>query len=340
MQPGPVVAMLMALLALGCAPIPPAPPAEPAENPSLDALKAEVARLNGELSNVQSALADVRTEQQTVATELDVQTHAIGRVEGAVATLPESLKGLCPTPQRAETQCKDPEIQRVVIKGSKMVVGDVEQVWIDPPGIPLIARIDTTTANNALLGEEIVEFERDGKSWVRFVMRASDSDDPIALERRVVATHPNGSVRWRRRHQAAGRADAAETRRRAGHVLVRAHGPRRPRGDTRPQLPEGHRAGRSGCAFRAAARFGARERKQQTGAMTQRGPFLFLVLLLVAIGVGSATFRHIKFNIPFLPGTQETVWQIEAKINFWGDGEPVQAILSLPSNQARLPHRQ
>ncbi len=185
MQPGPVVAMLMALLALGCVPIPPAPPAEPAENPSLDALKAEVARLNGELSNVQSALADVRTEQKSVATELDVQTHAIGRVEGAVATLPESLKGLCPTPQRAETQCKDPEIQRVVIKGSKMVVGDVEQVWIDPPGIPLIARIDTTTANNALLGEEIVEFERDGKSWVRFVMRASDSDDPIALERRV-----------------------------------------------------------------------------------------------------------------------------------------------------------
>ncbi len=177
--------MLMATLALGCAPIPPAPPAEPVENPSLVALKAEVARLNGELSNVQSALADVRTEQQTVATELGVQTHAIGRVEGAVATLPESLKALCPAPQRAETQCKEPEIQRVVIKGSKMVVGDVEQVWIDPPGIPLVARIDTTMANNALLGEEIVEFERDGKSWVRFVMHASDSDDPIALERRV-----------------------------------------------------------------------------------------------------------------------------------------------------------
>lgn len=185
MQPGLVVAMLMAMLALGCAPIPPAPPAEPVANPSLDALKAEMARLNGELSNVQSALSDVRTEQQTVVTELDVQTHAIGRVEGAVATLPESLKGLCPTPQRIETQCKEPEIQRVVIKGSKMVVGDVEQVWIDPPGIPLIARIDTTTTNNALLGEEIVEFERDGKSWVRFVMHASDSDDPIALERRV-----------------------------------------------------------------------------------------------------------------------------------------------------------
>ena len=68
--------------------------------------------------------------------------------------------------------------------------------------------------------------------------------------------------------------------------------------------------------------------------MTQRGPFLFLVLLLVVAGLTSAFFRHVKFNIPFLPGTQETVWQIETKINFWGDGVPVQAILSLPSNQA------
>src|SRR5512147_3170568 len=67
--------------------------------------------------------------------------------------------------------------------------------------------------------------------------------------------------------------------------------------------------------------------------MTQRGPFLFLVFMLVAAGLTSAVFRHNQFNIPFLPGAQETVWQIEAKINFWGDGSPVQAILSLPSNQ-------
>lgn len=184
-QPRLFVAIAMAMATLGCAPIPQAPPAEPLENPSLDALKAEVSRLSGEVVDLQATLADVRTEQQAVTTELDVQTHAIGRVEGAVATLPESLKRLCPAPPRIDAQCKAPEIQRVMISGSKMVVGDLEQVWIDPPGIPLNARIDTTAANNALLGEEIVEFERDGKSWVRFVLHAPDSDAPISLERRV-----------------------------------------------------------------------------------------------------------------------------------------------------------
>ncbi len=68
--------------------------------------------------------------------------------------------------------------------------------------------------------------------------------------------------------------------------------------------------------------------------MTQRGPFRFLVVMLIVAGLASATFRHKEFGIPFLPGAQETVWQIEAKINFWGDGTPVQVLLSLPSNQA------
>jgi len=68
--------------------------------------------------------------------------------------------------------------------------------------------------------------------------------------------------------------------------------------------------------------------------MTRRGPFLFLVVMLIVGGLTSAIFRHNQFGIPFLPGAQETVWQIEAKINFWGEGTPVQAILSLPSDQA------
>jgi hypothetical protein len=180
------VAVLGATVSVACAPIAPAPnPAQSADNESLDALKAEVARLTGQVGDLRATLADIRSEQQTVTTELDVQTHAIGRVEGAISTLPDALKKICPPPPRAETQCKEPEVQRVVVSGSKMVVGDVEQVWIDPPGLPLNARIDTTAANNALLADGIVEFERDGKSWVRFALHSPDSDEPVQIERRV-----------------------------------------------------------------------------------------------------------------------------------------------------------
>jgi hypothetical protein len=178
-------AMLAAMASTGCAPITPAPHTDTTDRSSVDSLQAEVTRLNKELVNLQSTLSEMHTEQQAVTTELDLQNRALGRVEGAVATLPDSLKRLCPAPTPVQTQCKEPEVQRVVVSGTKMVVGDLEQIWIDPPGIPLNARIDTTATNNALLGESIVEFERDGKTWVRFAMHAPDSDDPIVIERRV-----------------------------------------------------------------------------------------------------------------------------------------------------------
>ncbi len=173
---------LAALAAIGCAPISPAPQAAQAE--TLDALKVEVSRLKDELASVQASLGDVHAAQQSVTSELDAQTHAIGRVEDSFAILPERLKALCPQPSRTATQCK-PQVERVVVSGSKMVVGDIEQVWIDPPGFAVTAGIDASAANNSLLAQDIVEFERDGKSWVRFVLHASDSDKPISLERRV-----------------------------------------------------------------------------------------------------------------------------------------------------------
>ncbi len=67
--------------------------------------------------------------------------------------------------------------------------------------------------------------------------------------------------------------------------------------------------------------------------MTQRGPFLFLVVLLAGAGIASAVFRNQQYGVPFLPGTQETLWQIEARIDFQASGGPTQAILTLPPAQ-------
>lgn len=178
--------MLVVVALIGCAPIPPAAVVpDPVDHQALDALKAEFARQTDSIGDVQTTLGQVRSEQQAASTELTLQTQTLERIEGAVTTLPDAIKRLCPPQPRIDTQCKEPQIQRVVVSGTKMVVGDVEQVWIDPPGIPLNARIDTTATNNALQAEAIVEFERDGKSWVRFVLHAPDSETPINLERRV-----------------------------------------------------------------------------------------------------------------------------------------------------------
>ena len=181
-----VVLVWLIAAAWGCAPMPPVVTPDPADKEAIDALRVEVTRQAEQLAGMQTALGGIRDQQNAAAGEFAQQHQALARVEGAVTTLPDSLKGVCAPPAPAETQCDEPQIQRVMVSGTKMVVGDVEQVWIEPPGIALDARIDTTATNNTLRADSIVEFERDGQGWVRFALRAPDAGASVAVEQRVV----------------------------------------------------------------------------------------------------------------------------------------------------------
>jgi len=67
--------------------------------------------------------------------------------------------------------------------------------------------------------------------------------------------------------------------------------------------------------------------------MNQTGPFLFLVLLLVILGIAAAEFRHQTYNIPWLPGAETQIWQVEARIEFTATGGASQVFLTLPPAQ-------
>ena len=68
--------------------------------------------------------------------------------------------------------------------------------------------------------------------------------------------------------------------------------------------------------------------------MTERGPFLFLIALLFIAGIGTATFRQMTYRIPLLPGEQQSVWQVEARIEYRASGGATQAYLTLPPPQS------
>jgi hypothetical protein len=55
-----------------------------------------------------------------------------------------------------------------------------------------------------------------------------------------------------------------------------------------------------------------------------------MVGLLFIIGITLIGFRHWASGIPFLPGAKETIWAVEAKIQFEAEGGPVQASFTLP----------
>ncbi|WP_027966871.1 inactive transglutaminase family protein [Halomonas halocynthiae] len=64
-----------------------------------------------------------------------------------------------------------------------------------------------------------------------------------------------------------------------------------------------------------------------------RLPFYLVVALLFLVGIGMSVHRHIEFDVPWLPGEQRQVWEIEAQVNFIADGGPASVDLALPSTQ-------
>ena len=68
--------------------------------------------------------------------------------------------------------------------------------------------------------------------------------------------------------------------------------------------------------------------------MNSRTFFFVLVAGLLLLGIFQTVQRHVAFDIPWLPGETRTIWNIDAKIDFEANDEPVLASLTTPERQA------
>lgn len=67
----------------------------------------------------------------------------------------------------------------------RTVLGGLEYVYLDPPGIYMSARIDTGAQTSSLNALDMVEFERDGKPYIKFNIIDPETEKKIELVRRV-----------------------------------------------------------------------------------------------------------------------------------------------------------
>ncbi len=67
--------------------------------------------------------------------------------------------------------------------------------------------------------------------------------------------------------------------------------------------------------------------------MTSRIPFYFLIAMLLVAGVALSVLRHQDYGVPWTPGEKRQVWDIEARIEFNGIGEPAKVSLAAPNTQ-------
>ncbi|QEM81787.1 UUP1 family membrane protein [Halomonas binhaiensis] len=64
-----------------------------------------------------------------------------------------------------------------------------------------------------------------------------------------------------------------------------------------------------------------------------RLPFYLIVALLMVAGIAMSIHRHVQFEVPWTPGEQRQVWEIEAQVIFDGNGGPAKVDMALPSSQ-------
>jgi hypothetical protein len=64
-----------------------------------------------------------------------------------------------------------------------------------------------------------------------------------------------------------------------------------------------------------------------------RLPFYLLVGLLLVMGIALSVHRHVTLEVPWTPGEQREVWEVEALVNFNAQGGPVLVNMALPARQ-------
>ena len=68
---------------------------------------------------------------------------------------------------------------------NKITLGAREYIYLDPPGLEFSARIDTGARTSSLNAMTLMEFERDGKPYVRFTLKNPQTGELMEITRRL-----------------------------------------------------------------------------------------------------------------------------------------------------------
>lgn len=123
--------------------------------------------------------AAARHQQRMTQTSESTQT-----ILEAIATQVE--KPSCP-PVSVQTACPASDASRGRadrLKG-KVIVGEVEKLYLADPELVYTARIDSGAETSSIYARNITRFERDGNNWVRFDVPVPNTSDFVTLEKEI-----------------------------------------------------------------------------------------------------------------------------------------------------------
>jgi len=66
------------------------------------------------------------------------------------------------------------------------IYGYIENIYIDNGRLKLKAKLDSGAKTSSLNALEVVEFERDGKEWIKFYMKNPENKEKVAFEKQII----------------------------------------------------------------------------------------------------------------------------------------------------------
>ncbi|EMR12795.1 hypothetical protein MPL1_08619 [Methylophaga lonarensis MPL] len=142
-------------------------------------------RLTASIAEQCAAIEQTAERQATgvLALQLDQQQilEQIQLINERLDTPPEPIIMMAP---QEPQQCPPPPPPKL---GDKVVLGEVEWIWVETLNRVFKARVDTGATTSSMHARDIVVTERDGKNWVRFsILPEEESDASYDIEAPLV----------------------------------------------------------------------------------------------------------------------------------------------------------
>lgn len=139
---------------------------------------------------------DLKLEQQdkniekTLDSNLEYQKNHLESLEVKLVALIKA-KSFFGSNEAKDTQTKPvpaPTKTKFLSLKEKTVLGEVEKIHIYPSNLTLDARVDTGAETSSINAKNIIEFERDGKKWVKFTLVDTKTEKSYEIERKITRT--------------------------------------------------------------------------------------------------------------------------------------------------------
>lgn len=134
-----------------------------------------------------AGLSDGQANNQTVEVEA-IDSEVVAQYECAAvvaAKLSQCTENLAELMASQVQRLPEAEVAELGHHQEKLVIGRVEYVQLNPSEKILKARIDTGAGISSLNAIDLVQFQRDGKNWVRFNIIDPETKQPLAFEKKV-----------------------------------------------------------------------------------------------------------------------------------------------------------